>query len=192
MHTDSGEITGLLSRWSDGDPDAFQRLVALAYDDLRVIAHRRLLAAGGGGTLETTALVHELFLRIVDRTGGEWQSRSHFYSFASQAMRHILVDHARRMQAERRGGTRVQIPLDEAAAHDPSGAADVLGVNEALDRLAERNPRMAKAVELRFFGGLTVPEVADVLDTSVRTVEREWTRARAYLLESLERRGDEA
>lgn len=186
MSTDSGEITGLLSRWSDGDPDAFQRLVALAYDDLRVIAHRRLLAAGGGGTLETTALVHELFLRIVDRTGGEWQSRSHFYSFASQAMRHILVDHARRMHAERRGGTRVGIPLDEAAAPDPNSAADVLGVNEALDRLAERNPRMAKAVELRFFGGLTVPEVAEVLDTSVRTVEREWTRARAYLMESLE------
>jgi RNA polymerase sigma factor (TIGR02999 family) len=131
--------------------------------------------------------VHEVFLRLVGRDGvGEWQSRAHFYSFASRAMRHILVDHARRTRTERRGGDQVRIPLEETAVAGADGPADVLGVDEAVNHLAERHPRMAQVVELRFFGGLTVPEVAEVLDTSVRTVEREWTRAKAYLLESLE------
>jgi RNA polymerase sigma factor (TIGR02999 family) len=186
MSADPGEITALLNGWSNGDPEAFPRLVALAYDDLRAIAHRRLLATGGG-TLSTTALVHEVFLRLVGREGGgQWESRAHFYSFASRAMRHILVDHARRAGAERRGGDQVRIPLEETAIAGVDGPADVLGVDEALNRLAERNPRMAQICELRFFGGLTVPEVAEVLATSIRTVEREWTRAKAYLLESLE------
>lgn len=193
MSSDSGEITTLLGQWSAGDQDAFARLVALAYEDLRAIAHRRLLATGGADTLATTALVHEVYLRLMGREGeeGEWPSRGHFYSFASHAMRHILVDHARRSHAERRGGGQIRIPLDEAAAAGADEPADVLGVNEAVDRLAELHPRMAKIVELRFFGGLTVPEVAEVLDTSVRTVEREWTRARAYLLESLDAKYDE-
>lgn len=191
MSKEYGEITALLSRWSDGDADAFQRLVALAYDDLRAIAHRRLLDVGGCGTLATTALVHEAYLRLAGRSGGEWENRAQFYSFASQAMRHILVDHARRVHAERRGGTRVRIPLEGLATAAIDGSADVLGVDEALHRLAEHNPRMAQGVELRFFGGLTVTEVAEVLGTSVRTVEREWTRAKAYLLESLDFRNEE-
>jgi RNA polymerase sigma factor (TIGR02999 family) len=187
MSTDPGEITALLGRWSQGDAEVFPRLVALAYDDLRAIAHRRLLPAGAGGTLATTALVHEVFLRLVGREGiGEWRSRAHFYAFASRAMRHILVDHARRARAERRGGDQVRIPLDESTMTGADGPADVLGVDEAVNRLAERHPRMSQVVELRFFGGLTVGEVAAVLDTSVRTVEREWTRAKAYLLETLD------
>ena len=188
MSTDPGEITALLGRWSQGDAEAFPRLVALAYDDLRAIAHRRLLATGGGGTLATTALVHEVFLRLVGRDGGEWPSRAHFYAFASRAMRHILVDHARRARAERRGGDQVRIPLEESAIGGTDGPADVLGVDDAVNHLAERHPRMAQVVEMRFFGGLTVPEVAEVLSTSIRTVEREWTRAKAYLLETLEGR----
>ncbi len=184
MSSDSGTITVLLSKWSEGDEDAFQRLVTLAYDDLRAIAHRRL-QAGHGDDLATTALVHEVYLRLVGRVDGQWESRSHFYSFASRAMRHILVDHARRRNAERRGGGAVSIPLDEELVANTDDSADVLGVDEAVERLAQRHPRMAQVVELRFFGGLTVPEVAEVLDASVRTVEREWTRARAYLLESL-------
>ncbi len=185
MASASGTITALLSKWSEGDEDAFQRLVTLAYDDLRAIAHRRL-QAGGGHDLATTALVHEVYLRLVGRVDGQWESRAHFFGFASRAMRHILVDHARRQNADRRGGGAVRIPLEEetvAASDDP---ADVLGVDEALTRLAERHPRMAQVVELRFFGGLTVPEVAEMLNSSVRTVEREWTRARAYLLEALD------
>jgi RNA polymerase sigma factor (TIGR02999 family) len=187
MPTAPGDITALLARWAEGDQGAFVPLVALAYDDLRAIAHRRLLATGGGDTFSTTALVHEVFLRLVDREGsGDWPSRAHFYAFASRAMRHILVDQARRTHAERRGGGQVRIPLEEIATEAGDGPADVLGVDEALTRLAQVHSRMAQVVELRFFGGLTVEEVSQVLGTSVRTVEREWTRAKAYLLESLE------
>ncbi len=188
MSGDPHTITGLLGQWSKGDRDAFPKLVALAYDDLRAIAHRRL-AVGGDDDLATTALVHEVYLRLVGSSGGEWQSRAHFYAFASKAMRHILVDHARRTQAQRHGGGAVRIALDEGALAADQGFEDVLGVDEALERLAERNPRMASVVELRFFGGLTMAEIATVLDTSNRTVEREWTRAKAYLLEALS--GDE-
>ena len=191
MDSDSGAITQLLSRWSEGDDDAFPALMALAYDDLRAIAHRRLRAGDGDG-LGTTALVHETYLRLVRHDGGVWEGRAHFYAFAARAMRHILVDHARRATAERRGGGAVRIPLDELASGAPpdgvkgsDGAQDVLGVNEAIDQLAERHPRMAQVVELRFFGGLSVPEVAEVLGASVRTVEREWTRAKAYLIECI-------
>lgn len=189
MPTDPGDITALLSRWTSGDPDAFPRLVALAYDDLRAIAHRRLRGGGDGGAeFSTTALVHEVYLRLAarDPARDEWQSRAHFYAFASKAMRTILVDHARRLQAERRGGGAPRLPLEEDAVADPDGSADVLGVDEAVTRLAERHPRMAQVVELRFFGGFSVHEVAEVLGTSVRTVEREWTRARTYLRESLQ------
>jgi len=189
MASDPGEITALLHRWSEGDADAFPRLVALAYDDLRAIAHRRLLGRGSpDATLPTTALVHEVFLRLVARqaTGDSWPSRAHFYAFASRAMRTILVDHARRTHAARRGGNRQRVSLDDSALVAPDGALDVLGVDEALTHLAERHPRMAQVVEFRFFGGFSVDEVAELLGISVRTVEREWTRAKAHLLESLQ------
>lgn len=184
MSSDPQTITNLLGQWSKGDGNAFPKLVALAYDDLRAIAHRRL-AIGTNDDLATTALVQEAYLRLVGSSGGEWQSRAHFYAFASKAMRHILVDHARRTQAQRHGGGTIRIPLEDGAVAADQGFEDVLGVDEALERLAERHPRMAQVVELRFFGGLTMAEVATVLDTSNRTVEREWTRAKAYLLEAL-------
>jgi RNA polymerase sigma factor (TIGR02999 family) len=189
MSNDPGTVTRLLSQWSDGNADAFPQLVELAYEDLRAIAHRRLMAGENDG-LETTGLVHEAYLRLAGVEAGPWESRARFYSFASRSMRHILVDHARRRGAARRGGGAVQIPFEEAAvrAEEPP-SADVLAVDEALERLAERHPRMARVVELRFFGGLSVPETAEVLETSPRTVEREWTRAKAYLLETI--RGDE-
>ncbi len=190
MSSDSGTITVLLSQWSAGDASAFDRLVTLAYDDLRAIAHRRL-QAGRSGELATTALVHEVYLRLIGHADGQWESRAHFYAFASRAMRHILVDQARRQNADRRGGGAVQVPLDEAQLADPDLTTDVLGVDEAIERLGARHPRMAQVVELRFFGGLSVPEVADVLETSVRTVEREWTRARLYLLEQLRASDDD-
>lgn len=184
MTSDPGTITALLARWSDGDADAFPALVTLAYDDLRAIAHRRL-RAGVSDELATTALVHEAYLKLSGYRGGEWAGRAHFFAFASRAMRHILVDHARRDQAARRGGDAVRIPLEDSAVGVEDAAADVLGVDEAVERLTARHPRMAQIVELRFFGGLTVTEVASVLDTSPRTVEREWARARTYLLETL-------
>lgn len=188
MDTSPGEVTRLLARWSEGDDAAFTELVALVYDDLRAIAHRRLPSQRSGETLATTALVNEVFLRLVGYAGGHWESRAQFFAFASRAMRHILVDHARRAQAEKRGGAVVRVALDDEAVADPDGARDVLGVDEAVERLAGRHPRMARVVELRFFGGLSVTETAEVLGTSARTVEREWTRAKAYLLELLDAR----
>jgi RNA polymerase sigma-70 factor, ECF subfamily len=184
MSDASTPITALLARWSEGEPEALHALMALAYDDLRAIAHRRLLAAGSGETLATTALVHEAFLRLDGRKGDTWESRAHFYAFASRAMRHIIVDHARSRQAAKRSAD-LRLPLEDAEGVVPDAAADVLGVDEALERLASRHPRMGRVVELRFFGGLSVPETAQVLGTSIRTVEREWTRARVYLAETL-------
>lgn len=187
MSHDPGTITALLSRWSDGDSTVFPDLITFAYDDLKAIAHRRLMV-GASDDLATTALVHEAYLKLAGSRGGHWEGRAHFYAFAARAMRHILIDHARREHATRRGGNAVRIPLEEGAVEaTDSGTADVLGVEETLQRLASVQPRMAKVVELRFFGGLTVAEVAEVLDTSPRTVEREWTRAKAYLLEALGR-----
>lgn len=185
MDTAPGQVTQLLSRWSEGDEDAFAKLVTIVYEDLRAIAHRRLLAAPGHETLATTALVNEVYLRLAGHSGGRWDGRAQFFAFASRAMRHILVDHARRAHAEKRGGTALQIALEESGVAG-SDARDVLGVDEAVKRLAMHNPRMAQVVELRFFGGLNVAETAEVLRTSVRTVEREWTRAKAYLLDMLD------
>lgn len=194
MSTNPGAITSLLNRWSNGEPEALPQLITLAYDDLRAIAHRRLRRTGDSGdTFSTTALVHEAFLRLAGRhtDGDEWRSRAQFYAFASRAMRHILVDHARRSAAVRHGGTATRITLEESVVGGFDGGTDVLGVDEAIDRLAERHPRMAQVVELRFFGGLTVAEVSQVIGTSVRSVEREWTRAKVYLLENLNPSGGE-
>lgn len=184
MPDDSGNITQLLAEWQAGEPDAFARLMTIAYSDLRAIAHRRLMA-GMHDDLATTALVHEVYLRLVRSTTGSWENRAHFYAFASRAMRSILVDHARRMNAQRRGGGVAPVPFEDHLVATDAAVDEVLVVDEALERLAKVHPRMAQVVELRFFGGLVVEEVAKVLDTSVRTVEREWTRARAYLLEEL-------
>jgi RNA polymerase sigma factor (TIGR02999 family) len=185
MSSDPGTITTLLSRWSDGDDDAFPELVALAYDDLRAIARSRLRAGASDG-LDTTSLVHETYLKLVGHQGGEWAGRAQFFAFASRAMRHTLVDHARHERRAKRGGGAVRISFDESHVAADDGTADVLEVDEAIQHLGTRHPRMARMVELRFFGGLTVPETAEVLGTSPRTVEREWMRARAYLLEILQ------
>jgi RNA polymerase sigma factor (TIGR02999 family) len=184
MPDESGDITLLLDQWSQGDADAFARLMTVAYSDLRAIAHRRL-SAGMRDDLATTALVHEAYLRLVRHDGGSWDSRAHFYAFASRAMRSVLVDHARKVNAKRRGGGVAPIEFEDHLVAGDEAVDEVLAVDEALERLASLHPRMAQVVELRFFGGLVVEEVAKVLDTSVRTVEREWTRARAYLLEEL-------
>jgi RNA polymerase sigma factor (TIGR02999 family) len=183
-----GDITLLLDRWSQGDADALSELMSVAYPDLRAIAHRRLIG-GMHDDLATTGLVHEAYLRLVRHDGGTWESRAHFYAFASRAMRHILVDHARKVNAQRRGGGVAPVEYEDDLMAGDESVDEVLAVNEALERLALLHPRMGRVVELRFFGGLLVAEVASVLETSVRTVEREWTRARAYLLEELSNDG---
>jgi RNA polymerase sigma factor (TIGR02999 family) len=185
-----GEITQLVEAWSAGDEAAFDRLIELVYDDLHQIAHRHLRLDRPDHTINTTALVHEAYLRLAQHQDGVWRSRAQFFAFASRAMRHILIDYARHRRAAKRGGTRIQVPLTENMAAIDAEVAELLAVDEALELMAQRNPRMASVVECRFFGGLSVAETAEVLEASVRTVEREWTRARAYLQRALaERRG---
>lgn len=181
MDEDRGEITRLARRWTAGDDEALQRLVEVAYDDLRAIAHRQLGPSSPHATLRTTALVNEVYLRLADVDEGAWASRAHFFAFCSKAMRHILIDYARRRQAARRGGDRDRVPLsDEMAVHDDD-VTKVLAVEEALAILEERDARLARVVECRFFGGLTNAETGEALDVSTRTVERDWLRARTYL-----------
>lgn len=192
MDDTRGEITRLARRWTAGDGEALARLVELAYDDLRAIAHRQLGRAPEDATLRTTALVNEVYLRLADVDEGTWATRAHFYAFCAKAMRNILIDYARRQQAARRGGDRVQVPLtDEMAALDTE-IARVLAVEEALELLAARDPRLARVAECRFFGGLTNEETGEALGVSTRTVERDWLRARTYLRRILDANRAEA
>lgn len=184
---DKGVITGLARRWSEGDDEAFDRLVELVYDDLRRIAHHHLNGAGSH-TVNTTALVHEAYLKLAHVEGGVWDGRAQFLAFCSKAMRRILIDYARRRSAEKRGGRRVQVPLRDDSAVVDSEVTRMLSIEEALQRLERHDQRMGRVVECRFFGGMTVADTAEALGVSSRTVEREWTRARAYLHDVLDER----
>ena len=186
----SADVTGLLVRWSEGDADALERLLPLVYSELRRIASKQLRHERPDHTLAPTALVHELYLRLIDQSRTSWKNRAHFFGIAAQLMRRILVDHARAQQAEKRGGlvTRIsleEIPGDGEQPHEDAAASDVLAIHEALERLAAIDPDQARIVELRFFGGLTVEETATVLERSPRTVKREWRLARAWLYRAL-------
>ncbi len=174
-----GEITHLAQRWGEGDEDAFGELIDLVYDDLRRIAHKHVRA--GAGTINTTALVHEAFLRLAGAEGGQWAGRAQFFAFCSKAMRRILIDYARRRGAEKRGGNRVRIPLTPESAFVERDVTEILALDEALRTLEAHDARMARIAECRFFGGLSVLETAEALNTSSRTVEREWAKARGYL-----------
>ena len=179
------EIGRLIARWSGGDESALQALIPLVYDDLRRMAHHHRARESPGHILDTTAIVHEAYMSLAEGRKAAWRDRAHFFAVASRVMRHVLVDYARRSRAEKRGGERVRVPLREDLAANQSDTVDVMGLEEALEWLAERDPRMARVVECRFFGGMTVDEVAEVLGVSTRTVEREWTRARAHLYRAL-------
>jgi RNA polymerase sigma factor (TIGR02999 family) len=185
-----GDITRLVARWSEGEDGAFERLIELVYDDLRRIAHHHLELGRRGETIDTTVLVHEAYLKLAQVDEGEWRGRAQFFAFCSKAMRHILVDYARRKQATKRGGSRIRVPLrEDTAMAREKDLAELLALDDALDELGRRSPRMASIVECRFFGGMSVPETAEALDTSTRTVERDWARARAYLHEALTAEG---
>lgn len=181
------DITQLVRQWSGGDDEAFERLIELVYPDLRRIAGRHLNLGKGGGTIDTTALVHEAYLKLAAVDGGdhEWPGRAQFFAFCSKAMRRILIDYARRSSAEKRGGGMVRVPLEEDLVVLNREATELLALDEALKELEARDPRMGKIVECRFFGGLSVLETAEAMDVSARTVEREWARARAYLRQML-------
>lgn len=167
-------------------PASLDDLVATAYEELRAIAHARLAWRGAGGTLSTTALVHEAYLKLADQSPSKWRDRAHFFAVASLAMRHVLVDFAKARVTLKRGGARRRITLDDDAIAVDDQADALLQLDDALARLAAREPRLAKVVELRFFGGLTEDEIAESLDVTVRTVRRDWVKARVMLRHVLE------
>jgi RNA polymerase sigma factor (TIGR02999 family) len=179
-HDDREQITDLLLQIRGGSPDAMDRLYHAVYGRLRQIASRHLRGERPGHTLSTTGLVHETYLKLADQTRVQWQDRAHFYRVASQAMRRILVDYARRYRAQRRGGDLQRVSLDEDAIAIERGET-LLAVDEALDRLTARNERLSLVVECRYFGGLTEDETADALGVTARTVQRDWAKARGWL-----------
>ena len=174
-------VTELLIGWGNGDKDALDALVPLVYDELRRQASRYLRRERVGHTLQTTALIHEAYLRLVDQKNVPWQNRAHFFGIAAQLMRRILVDHARTKKRAKRGGSDVRVSLSEATLKSPGQNLDIVALDEALERLAEIDEQQSKIVELRFFSGLTVEETAAVLGISPATVKRDWSMAKAWL-----------
>ena len=180
------DVTELLLSWGQGDTAALDRLVPLLYDDLRRVARGHLRRERPGHSLQATALVHEVFLRLVDVDRMTLKSRTHFFALSARLMRQILVDHARRHRAGKRGGSATVINLNEAAgAAAPTSGVDVLALDEALDALSSFDVRQCRVVELRFFAGLNIPETADALGVSTPTVERDWAMAKAWLHQRL-------
>lgn len=180
------DVTQLLVDWNDGDAGAFDRLLPIIYDDLRSIARNHLARERANHTLNTQALVHESYINLVDGARVGWRDRGHFFAVASRAMRHVLIDHARRRKADKRGGGQAAVTLDDGQIGVAPEALDrLLAIDEALRELEAHDERLARVVECRFFAGLTSQETADALEISLRTVERDWTRARAYLKRAL-------
>src|SRR4030095_3503321 len=172
------EVSQLLRAWSDGDQDALDKLMPLVYDELRRMAKRHMHRQGPGHTLQTTALIHEAYLRLVDQKEAHWQNRAHFFAVAARAMRHILVDYARARHAAKRGGEAVVVSLDEGAVASDEGVAELVALDDALESLAAVDRRKCQVVELRYFGGLSVDETAEVLKVSPETVMRDWKVAK--------------
>ncbi len=179
------DITGLVVDLRSGNPAVMDHLFPLVYDELRRIVHFHLSGERRDHTLSTTALVHEAYLKLVDQSRAEWQDRAHFCAVASKAMRRILIDYARRRNALKRGGSDQPISLDDNRIAIEEKAAVLLSLDEALDRLSDLDERCAKIVEFRFFGGLQEEEIAEVIDVSVRTVRRDWVKARAWLYKEM-------
>lgn len=179
------EVSQLLVEWGQGDQEALSRLMPLVYNELRRLASRKLRGERPDHTLHTTALAHEAYLALVDQRRANWQNRAQFFAIAAQLMRRILVDYARSQRAAKRGGDYLKLSLDEVVALSDEKSADLLALDEALDRLANLDPQQSRVVELRVFGGLSVEETAEALGISPRTVKREWSMARAWLHQQL-------
>jgi RNA polymerase sigma-70 factor, ECF subfamily len=175
------EMTRLLLAWSGGDRSALDRLLPLVEEELHRLAHRYMSREREDHTLQTTALVNEAYLRLIDQRRVRWQNRAHFFAIAAQTMRRILIDHARRRAFAKRGGGARELQLDEAAVLTDERASELVALDDALRALADVDERKSRVVELRFFGGLSVEETAEVLGVSPDTVTREWRRARAFL-----------
>ena len=185
--TQTHELTQLLIDWSNGDRAALDKLMPLIDTELRRLAHRYMNRERPGHTLQTTALVNEAFLRLVNRQNLHWQNRAHFFGIAAQLMRTILVDHARSHASAKRGGGARKLELDEAMVVSQQKASEVIALDDALKQLALLDPQQSRIVELRFFGGLTVEEAAEVLQISPATIKREWRTAKAWLYHELAR-----
>lgn len=184
---EQGDLTRLLEAWSRGDPAALNALVPRLQSELRRMAHHYMAGERANHPLQTTALINEAYIRLIGWEGVGWKSRVHFFAVASQMMRRILVDYARRRNRVKRGGDPVETTLDGSCAFRPERSADLLALDEALERLEAIDPRKGRVVELRFFGGLGLEEVAALLGVSDRTVLREWKSARAWLFRELSR-----
>jgi len=183
------EITRILKSWSGGNREAVDDLMPLVYDELHKVAAQYLRRQRPDHTLQPTALVNEAYLKLIDITGVNWQDRAHFFAFASQTMRHILVDYARAQAREKRGGAARKLSLDEAVSYSTETEVDLLSLDEALRELAALDDQQGKIVELRFFGGLTIEETAVVLRISPATVKREWRIAKAWLFKRMRAEG---
>ena len=179
------EITQLLAEWSDGNQTALDKLYPLVYDELHKMANRYMKRERKDHTLQTTALINEAYVRMVDQKNVHWENRAHFFAISAQIMRRILIDHARRHHYAKRGGGALKVSLDETAMVASDPASDMLLLDEALNRLAEMDPRRGQVVELRYFGGLNNEEIAGVLKISENTVTRDWNMARAWLYQEL-------
>jgi len=174
-------VTDLLVHWSEGDQEALNKLIPLVYDELHKLASRYLRRERRDHTLQTTAVVHEAYLKLVNQRDANFENRLHFFAVAAQIMRRILVDYARRHHASKRGGDLYKLSLDEALVTSEEKGADLLALDEALERLAAIDPRQSRVVELRIFAGLTLEETAQALNISPSTVRREWSMAKAWL-----------
>ena len=182
-------VTELLLRWRAGEKYCLDRLVPLVEDELRRIAHHYMRMERSGHTLQTTALVNEVYLKLVKQAQVDWQSRAQFLGVAARLMRHVLVDHARVLCREKRGGGAQLLPLDEGLAISPSKSAELMALDDALNQLARFDPRKAQVVELRYFGGLSVEEAAEALGVHPNTVISDWSLAKAWLKHELSPRG---
>lgn len=186
METSTSEVTRLLQDWSVGNRDALDKLLPLVYDELRRLAHSYLTRERPDHTLQTTALVHEAYIKLIDQRSVNWQNRAQFFAISAQAMRRILLDNARRHSAAKRGSGGQKLSLDEVGTIGSNdGNESLIALDEALQKLAAIDAEQSKIVELRYFGGLTIEETAEVLKTSPSTVQREWTIARAWLYQSI-------
>lgn len=185
MKPSPSEVTRLLLDWSNGDRAALDELIPLVYDELRRLAHHYMRQEREGHTLQTTALVNEAYVRLIDQNAVHWQDRAHFFAIAAKLMRRILVDYARSRRYAKRGGEARQVSFDESAIVSPVKGAEMVAVDEALTDLGTRDARKSKIVELRFFGGLNIEETAEVMGISPTTVQREWRSAKAWLYQAI-------
>jgi RNA polymerase sigma factor (TIGR02999 family) len=181
MSPSPSNVTQMLQDWSNGDQEVLDKLVPVVYEELRHQAARYLRRERPGHTLQTTALIHEAYIRLIDQKSVRWQNRAHFFAIAAQLMRRILVDHARSHHAAKRGGSDIKLPLEEAMIVSEGREVDLVALDEALEKLAAIDPQQSRVVELKFFSGLSVEETAQVLGISARTVKRDWNVAKAWL-----------